>query len=94
MAGRLVAEEHAEEEEEGGQGLQRDGHDPDGVAGDVEKGGVVDPEADHDAGYDRELVEAGEGAADGAGGILGNVERDGDRGHAYAETGCYPGGWV
>lgn len=46
VAGGLVGEEHADEEDGGGEGLQRERHDVLGVAVDVEEGAIVYPECD------------------------------------------------
>jgi hypothetical protein len=75
VPGCLVAQEHAKEQEEGGDGLQRERDNPYCVATDVEQAPVVDPKSEHDAADDELLVQAGEEASDGARSVLRYVQR-------------------
>ena len=71
----LVAEEHADEEEDGWQELHRKGHDKGSVPVQVQERAVVYPEGYHGAHGFEELVQAHEHAADGAGRVFGDVGR-------------------
>ena len=84
-------EDHPHPERKAGDQLQTDGHEPGGVglggasAADV-VGAVVDPEGDHDAGSNGELLEGDKGAADFRGGDFSVVVGDVDGHCADGET--------
>lgn len=85
-ARRLVAQHHADEEEHRRQRLHRERHHVLRRALNVQQAAVVDPEGQHDAHRDEELVEARQPAADGAGGVFRDVERVDHRGEPDAEA--------
>lgn len=84
--GGLGGEEHAGDEQDGGECLEGKRDDEDGVAGDVEQAAVVDPEGQHNTDDDEELVDGGQATADGTRGALGDVERHEGGGGTDTET--------
>ena len=74
-AGRLVGQEHADDEQHCWEGLHGKGDCVLGYSGDVKFATVVDPECQHDTDRDHELVQAGQGASNSSRGILRGIER-------------------
>lgn len=75
-AGRLVAEPHGSEEQDGWKPLHDEGNNVLGVARDVHVGAVVDPESKHDTAGNEELVNTGQATANGTRGVLGDYIDD------------------
>lgn len=85
--GRLGAEEHADDEQDSGDTLNGERDDVLGRILEVLVGAVVDPEGNHHAGDDEELVQTGEETTNGTGRILRDVEGVDRRGGTDTETG-------
>lgn len=86
-AGGLVAQEHTEQEEDGGEALHGQRDEVHGRAADVQQGAVVDPERQHDAQGDEELVQPGQTATDRTRCVLRHVEGVDHRGETDTEAG-------
>lgn len=71
--GGFVAEVHRDEEKDCREALHGERDDVLGSTGEVDVGAVVDPEGEHDAGDDEELIESCHAASNGSWGVFGDV---------------------
>lgn len=89
-AGRLVAEQHAEAQQQGGERLDREREDVHDLAGHVDVDRIVDPEGDHTTRHDEELVHARQQTTDGTRRVLAHVQRVDGRCGTDSETSDEP----